>query len=133
VSNRVAIRILAQAKKGRLGNEMQQTAIQSRKKTKMAKYYVQSGTVRAIIDSEDVERAALWVMHQAMDAVLPLDDDLAESMDGETRNGPHALADVIRVSEIGFDREDAAIVETLEAFQHWFQLYQAVTILAKRL
>ena len=38
----------------------------------MAKFYVQSGTLRAIIDSEDAERAALWAVHTAMEQVMPL-------------------------------------------------------------
>jgi hypothetical protein len=41
----------------------------------MAKFYVQSGTVRAVIDAESQDRAALWVVHRAMQQIMPIYDD----------------------------------------------------------
>lgn len=180
----------------------------------MAKFYVQSGTVRSIIDSEDAERAALWVVHRAMDSTLPLDEtsvldeELEETVSGEfqesvyqhasqvefsqplnrcqspvitrwgsqsdssgetvldwDRTNPqnddqdsylssshcgglatarrlalgskkkkttYTLAETIQVSELGFDRDDARVFDTLESFRHWYELFQAVQILADR-
>ena len=93
----------------------------------MAKFYVQSGTLRAIIDSEDAERAALWAVHIAMQQVMPIENeqDIIEMIS----NGPSnmvALAETIELSEVGFDRDDCLRVDTFEAFQHWNLLFKAV-------
>ncbi len=93
----------------------------------MAKFYVQSGTLRAIVDSEDAERAALWAIHTAMEQVMPLESEHGsiEMID----NGPSnmiALAETIELSEVGFDREDCLRIDTFDAFQHWNLLLKAV-------
>ena len=93
----------------------------------MAKFYVQSGTLRAIIDSEDAERAALWAIHTAMEQVMPLESE-QESIE-MIASGPTnmvALAETIELSEIGFDRDDCLRIDTFEAFQHWNMLLKAV-------
>ncbi len=93
----------------------------------MAKFYVQSGTLRAIIDSEDAERAALWAVHTAMEQVMPLESEQASVE--MIANGPSsmiALAETIELSEIGFDREDCLRIDTFDAFQHWNLLLKAV-------
>ena len=93
----------------------------------MAKFYVQSGTLRAIIDSEDAERAALWAVHTAMEQVMPLECE-SQSVELFT-NGPSnmiALAETIQLSELGFDREDCLRIDTFDAFQHWNLLLKAV-------
>jgi len=93
----------------------------------MAKFYVQSGTLRAIIDSEDAERAALWAVHTAMEQVMPLDNDHASIE--VISNGPDnmiALAETIELSEVGFDRDDCLRIDTFDAFQHWNLLLKAV-------
>ena len=93
----------------------------------MAKFYVQSGTLRAIIDSEDAERAALWAIHTAMEQVMPLESE-QESIE-MIASGPTnmvALAETIELSEIGFDRDDCLRIDTFDAFQHWNMLLKAV-------
>ena len=93
----------------------------------MAKFYVQSGTLRAIIDSEDAERAALWAIHTAMEQVMPLESEQASVE--MIVNGPSnmiALAETIELSEIGFDRADCVRIDTFDAFQHWNLLLKAV-------
>ena len=40
----------------------------------MAKFYVQSGSVQAVVDSADLDRAALWVVHQVMGKTLPIEE-----------------------------------------------------------
>ncbi|MEQ1830745.1 MAG: hypothetical protein ABL921_32640 [Pirellula sp.] len=100
----------------------------------MAKFYIQSGTLRAVVDSADADRAALWAVHTAMEQVMPLDDS-----DGILCNhdsGPAnmiALGETIQLSEVGFDQDDRLHVDTFEAFQHWNQLYQAMDKLQKLL
>ena len=93
----------------------------------MAKFYVQSGTLRAIIDSEDAERAALWAVHTAMEQIMPLERE-PESIEMMT-NGPSsmiALSETIELSELGFDRDDCLRIDTFDAFQHWNLLLKAV-------
>ena len=93
----------------------------------MAKFYVQSGTLRAIVDSADAERAALWAVHTAMEQVMPLESDYGTAE--KISNGPAdmiALAETIELSELGFDREDCLRIDTFQAFQHWNQLLKAV-------
>ena len=93
----------------------------------MAKFYVQSGTLRAIIDSQDAERAALWAIHSAMEQVMPLEGEL-EPIE-LIANGPTnmiALAETIELSEVGFDRDDCLRIDTFDAFQHWNMLLKAV-------
>ena len=93
----------------------------------MAKFYVQSGTLRAIVNSADAERAALWAVHTAMEQVIPLDsvdEFLVQGMVGPTNM--IALAETIQLSEVGFDCDDCLQIDTLETFQHWIQLLQAV-------
>ncbi len=99
----------------------------------MAKFYVQSGSIQAVIDSVDIDRAALWVVHRVMNSTLPLDgiDDSRLVTDVTEETGQH-LGHTIRISELGFDREDAAVIDTLETFRHWYELYQAISILADR-
>ncbi len=99
----------------------------------MAKFYVQSGSVRAVIDSVDMDRAALWVVNLVMGDVLPLDEEgeeaSVESMEAESNT--HHLGETIRISEQGFDREDAWIADSLETFRHWYDLFQAISVMSK--
>jgi hypothetical protein len=93
----------------------------------MAKFYVQSGTLRAVIDSEDAERAALWAVHMAMQQVMPIENgqETLEIMSDGPSNMV-ALAETIELSEVGFDRHDCLRIDTFEAFQHWNLLFKAV-------
>jgi hypothetical protein len=102
----------------------------------MAKFYVQSGSVQAVVDSADLDRAALWVVHQVMGKTLPieeLDDEPYELTNIVAPVRGHFLDETIRISEVGFHREDAMVVDTLETFRHWYELFQAVSILSTRL
>ena len=104
----------------------------------MAKFYVQSGSVRSVVDSFDLDRAALWAVNEVMDHTLSLDED--HSQDGhsiETSDVVQVeakfLGATIQISEVGFDREDASVVDTLEVFRHWYELFQAVSVLSSKL
>ncbi|XZE21508.1 hypothetical protein SH449x_001411 [Pirellulaceae bacterium SH449] len=101
----------------------------------MAKFYVQSGSVRAVVDSADMDRAALWVVNEVMTTTLPIDDmsDVEVTQDNSQRSEGQYLSETIKISEVGFDRDDASEVDVLNAFRHWYELYQVVTILAGKL
>ena len=103
----------------------------------MAKFYVQSGTLRAVIDSPDNDRAALWAVHQAMQQVAPMDGNEEASPSEKSKHaslaGMIVLSDVIQISELGFDRDDAARVDTFEAFHEWHSLVKALDRLEKLL
>ena len=93
----------------------------------MAKFYVQSGTLRGIVDSEDAERAALWAVHTAMEQVMPLECEQASiEMNSNGPSNMIALAETIELSEVGFDRDDCLRIDTFDAFQHWNLLLKAV-------
>jgi hypothetical protein len=96
----------------------------------MAKFYVQSGNIRTVVAADDAEKAALWVVHRAMQQVMPVyeDDELSPEQKGEvaTIEGVMVLGNSIRTSEIGFDRVDAEEVDTFELVQHWHQLMVAL-------
>ena len=105
----------------------------------MAKFYVESGSVRAVVDSVDLDRAALWVVNLVMGDVLPLDVVDEEGTTGEGNSdelkemNSHHLGETIRISERGFGREDAWIVDTLESFRHWYDLFHAVSSMTRDL
>ena len=101
----------------------------------MAKFYVQSGTLRTIIDSQDVERAALWAVHQAMQQIAPIDDEASacDKSQHSVEGGLIILGESIEISEIGFDRDDAAKIDTFDAFHEWHCLVKAIDRLEKLL
>jgi len=103
----------------------------------VAKFYVQSGTLRTVIDSQDVDRAALWAVHQAMQQIAPVDCETEVAPDEKpqqlTQTGLIVLGDTIDISEVGFDRDDACKVETFDAFYEWHCLVKALDRLEKLL
>ena len=96
----------------------------------MAKFYVQSGNVRMVISADDGEKAALWVVHKAMQQVVPVyeDHELTPEQKGEVAlmQGVMVLGNTTRISEIGFDRADAESLDTFELLVHWHQLMVAL-------
>jgi hypothetical protein len=101
----------------------------------MAKFYVQSGTLRTVLDSPDVERAALWAVHHAMQQIAPIDGETTPDTKSQqlVENGLIVLGEMIHVSEIGFDRDDAVKVETFQVFHEWHCLVKALDRLEKLL
>ncbi len=121
----------------------------------MPKYYLQSGTLQAVIHSTDPRRAAMWAIQRAMDAVLPGDDECvvempmhAMSSRGRDMVPNHrrlevhtparaatlvALGPSIALSEVGFDQPDAMQIDTLEAFREWHALVEALDQVASLL
>ncbi len=97
----------------------------------MAKYYVQSGNLRTLISAQDTEKAALWAVHCAMRQVIPVydDEELSPQEKGQLSvvDGVRVLGNTIRISELGFDRDDAAELDTFELLIHWHQLMLALS------
>ena len=115
----------------------------------MAKFYVQSGTLRAVVDSASADRAALWAVHQAMQQIAPVettsDDNKASPNNSSTQVSDAqgfdaqgfvnksfvaqdfiSLGDSIYLSEVGFDQEDSLRVDTFAAFREWHELWHAL-------
>ena len=100
----------------------------------MAKYYVESGEVRLVVQAEDPRMAALWTMHTAMEQSLTLDavdfsDDQLEDLkniDGVAQFSGHIL-----VSEIGLGRSEAGRFDALEIMIEWNQLAVALARLER--
>lgn len=100
----------------------------------MAKYYVESGEVRLVVQAEDPRMAALWTMHTAMEQSLTLDavdfsDDQLEDLkniDGVAQFSRHIL-----VSEIGLGRSEAGRFDALEIMIEWNQLAVALARLER--
>ncbi|MBX3421587.1 MAG: hypothetical protein KF752_08535 [Pirellulaceae bacterium] len=100
----------------------------------MAKFYVQSGNFRTTLTAADAEKAALWVVHQAMRQVVPVYDDneLTPDEKGHTAvaEGLMVLGNSICVSELGFDSSATVSWDTFELVTHWHQLMLALDRLA---
>lgn len=95
----------------------------------MAKYYVQSGTLRTVVTAESAGKAAIWAVHQAMQQVFPMDDASPES-DGK----PTAvMAAALSVSEQGFDRTDAVVTPTIEVVSQWNDMVSTLDRLERML
>ena len=107
----------------------------------MGKFYVQSGTMRVVVQAESSRKAAVWAIHQAMQQILPMTDSATSaSVGAETGAGPEnrifdaparqvdVLAENVTVSERGFDREDGSIIPTMDVVTEWNQM---VTTLAR--
>jgi hypothetical protein len=96
----------------------------------MAKYYVESGTLREVIQADDARKAALWAVHRSMQQILPMYDDPAMSACEKSQTaqlqGLFVLDDEIQLSEVGFDREDAQRFATFDVVTEWNQLMIAL-------
>ncbi len=102
----------------------------------MAKYYVESGTLRTIISADDPEKAALLAVHQAIGQTLPLtlDENSPEEKLAQLEfRGMHVLGDEIFLNERGFGRKDGIRLETYDVVIHWSQLMAALARLERSL
>ena len=100
----------------------------------MAKYYVQSGTLRCLVSAENPRRAALWAVHRAMQQILPIDDAAPADREEQHRRGKDdhvmVLGGTIRTSERGYDGADATTMPTFEVVTEWNQLVNTLDRLA---
>ena len=103
----------------------------------MAKFYVQSGTFRSVVEAESSRNAAIWAVHQAMQQVLPMEQESEDWRDEEGPIRPErpvaVLAGKVRVSQRGFDRADATQMVTLDVVGEWNQLVTTLDRLEKML
>lgn len=92
----------------------------------MPKFYVQCGPVEVILAAESVSCAALAALDRMLGQHLWIYDDA-----GLSDHDRHAhlmieallhLDPVVRISECGFDREDAQTVGTPETVEMWHGL-----------
>jgi hypothetical protein len=101
----------------------------------MAKYYIQSGSAKMVLDCEDADRAPLWFIHRAMESVSSVyeDETLEESrkLDTAIVESLIDLGATIDISELGFDREDSDKQDTLDVIMYWHQLMIALSRLPK--
>lgn len=102
----------------------------------MAKFYVESGSVQAVVDCVDVEGAALWAVNLVMDSSEPLNNaesleilDEEDSLQAANSADSLYLDETIRVSERGFGRADADVVPAASAIQEWFELSRAISLM----
>ena len=100
----------------------------------MAKYFVQSGSVRGVVDCYDSECAAVWIINRVMTRIAPINDEAMYDGDDENVDiGMFALDDTIQISEQGFDRDDCETIDTHMGFVQWHQLKRAIEAIHKQL
>ena len=96
----------------------------------MAKFYTTCGRFEFLTTAEDARSAALWSIHQFLANHIELNS--IEWTDPETidrqdvMEAMMALSDTVFVSEIGFGRDDAAILDTADLLTEWNQLVIAI-------
>ena len=108
-----------------------------KRNARMSKYYVQSGTMRTVVQAETTRKAALWAVHQAMQQVLPMEGEAADSNDLRTdrsgQDGVAVLSQRVCISERGFDRDDSTSVPTMEVVSEWNDMVVTLDRLEKML
>jgi hypothetical protein len=96
----------------------------------MAKYYVQSGSHKMVMNAADPQAAALWLVHCALNEVLPAYDDPSLTEDERCEiavmQGLLKLANIVAINERGFDRADSQQFDMLEIINVWHQLMSAL-------
>ena len=96
----------------------------------MAKFYTTCGTFEFLTTAEDARSAALWSVHQFLSTRIEL--STVEWSDPETIDRQDImeamieLADTVFVSEVGFGRSDAAVIDTADILTEWNQLVIAM-------
>ncbi len=101
----------------------------------MAKFYVQSGNLKMVLQARDSRCAAIWAAHRTLGDSLPIvKETTAEGTttietpaeEVTTNAEVSRLAETIRVSQRGFDRRDSTVYETLEIVSEWSRLLVAL-------
>ena len=85
----------------------------------MAKYYVESGPVKLVVDATNAKKAAVKAFQWSCDrqATIQADSPLEHVQAAEELGWQ--LHEIIHVSEIGFDRPDAQVFDTLDIVAIW--------------
>lgn len=103
----------------------------------MAKFYIQSGDVRFTVSAQDAEGAALWVVNVIIGKYVPTDLPCEQLLDrqhiGLLLQAMDLFDPEIRISEIGFGRDEVAVLDTELMFKNWFELANAMNHLFDQL
>ena len=99
----------------------------------MAKFYVQSGSIRGVVDCYDSECAAVWIVNRVMNQLAPISDEAIYVGEDNADVGMFALDDSIQISERGFNRDDCEVMDTHMAFVQWHQLKRAIEAIHQQL
>jgi hypothetical protein len=96
----------------------------------MAKFYVQSGSRKMVMNAADPQAAGLWLVHCALSNILPAYDDPNMSVEDRCEialvQGLMNLDNEVLVSERGFDRMDAVQFSVFELINEWHALMTAL-------
>jgi hypothetical protein len=95
----------------------------------MAKYYVESGSMKLVVTAEDPRRAALWAVHRALEQVLPMTDGEEPEPQATHAAASMVLSGKVSYSEKGFNgnEPEAGSYNTVELVAEWSQLMVALT------
>ncbi|MGI9473166.1 MAG: hypothetical protein ACR2NZ_16615 [Rubripirellula sp.] len=92
----------------------------------MSKYYVQCGPIRVLLTASSPDQAAMSALDRTLQLHLWIYDDPGLT-EGDCRD--HLMLEAlchldptVRISERGFDREDATCVGTPETIDRWHRL-----------
>ncbi len=103
----------------------------------MAKFYIQSGEIRFVVNAADAEGAAMWALNQSIERCLPVEMKGCRKLESNVIEwliqGADLLDAEIAVSEIGLGRDDAGVFDTEILFYQWYQLMCAMDHLLDRL
>ncbi len=96
----------------------------------MPKYYLQCGPVQTILAAEGITQAAMSALDATLQTHLWIYDDPGLSrqdcQDHLMLEALLHLAPTIRISEIGFDRDDAVAIGVPEIIGQWHRLMVAM-------
>jgi len=90
----------------------------------MAKFYIQSGDYRLVVQAHTARGAALWAVHRTLSQVLSFSDDPPAADQAPVPAG--RLGESVTVHEQGFDRPDGHSYETFGLIHQWNQLMTAL-------
>jgi hypothetical protein len=108
----------------------------------MAKFYVESGAMKLVVQAQDAEGAALWAIHRYIEKneivssqdrlTVVIRENISTTRESGSQMGSdiHSefspLGDTIGVSEIGFGRDEAGRFKTEQSLQQYCQLSSAM-------
>lgn len=90
----------------------------------MAKFYIQSGNYRLVVQANTARGAALWAVHRTLSQVLSFTDEQPSSEPADHPAG--RLGETVTVHQQGFDRADGERFETFGLIHQWNQLLTAL-------
>jgi hypothetical protein len=90
----------------------------------MPKYYVESGNVQMVVHAKNARGAAIWAVHRVLGRALPFLAD--EATDHLEPSREVMLGALMKTSERGFGRTDAAMHDTFDVVTEWNRLLIAL-------